>query len=101
MSTKTKKETKKILAVQVLRWDDGTLYSQVVDKTKDHWKTHSDRVVIDRQRGRGLDSETVKRRAKAMAELLQLPYEEDFTWPCVAYQKRPCRCPQCIQRGNA
>lgn len=93
------KAKEKDIIVEVLRDYDGTIYSQVVDNNLPIRTPRT--LVVDRQKGRGLDIHTIKHRAKLLADLLGVDYKEDFTWHCVAIEKRPCRCPECVKRGNA
>lgn len=95
---------KKQIVVEVRRdGNDGRLYSQVRDKLRDPYNRPdkgrwTEAVVIDRQRGRFMDERTIISRAEALAELLDVPYEEDLTWPCIAARGRnDCRCPRCVE----
>lgn len=92
------KQQEKHLVVRVARWDDGSLYSEVVNtNAPSHFR---ETVVIDRVKGRHLDKAAVISRAKSLAKLLDLPFEEDYTWPCAALKKMRCSCPECVKRGN-
>lgn len=89
------------LAVEVRRESiDGHVYSQIRDRSRDGYRGDPGEpavlVVIDRQKGRGLDADTVERRAEALAELIGLPFDLDLSWPCAAEKGWPCRCPQCV-----
>jgi hypothetical protein len=101
------------IAVEVRRDFDGRLYSQVVDRIEKARYESGDRsrgkefptflLVVDRQRGRLLDSETVLNRAASLAEVLGCPLDEDLFWPCRArqgYTQQTCSCPACAQRTN-
>lgn len=105
--------TRRDIAVEVRRDYDGRLYSQVVDrvarqKSEDRRSGRGEAsraphtVVIDRQRGRLLDSETVLNRAQGVAEVLGCDYDEDLFWPCRArnglYER--CACPECVRRSD-
>lgn len=80
------------LVVEVRREPtDGQWYSQVA---KHGWLNRGS-VVIDRQRGRGLDKTTIVHRANALAALLEIPFREYPEWECVALKKMACRCPKC------
>ncbi len=90
------------LRVEVRRDYDGRCYSQVVDRALG--MTHpyvienhvSWCVVIDRQKGRGMDADTVISRAQGVAEVMGIPYDEDLTWPCGAVAGQEyCHCPRC------
>jgi hypothetical protein len=110
MAKPTKKEinerVKKIrseqdLVIEVRRESiDGHVYSQIRDRSRDRYRGEPGEpptcVVIDRQKGRGLDAETVERRAEALAELTGLPFDLDLAWPCAAEKGWPCRCPKCV-----
>lgn len=92
------------IAIQVRRDHDGKVYSQVIDLSLDpHDKRVIDRemvvrVVIDRQKGAGMDSDTVISRAKAVATCLRVNYDEDLHWPCKAVEGyRDCQCPRCVK----
>jgi hypothetical protein len=102
------------IVVEVRRDFDGRLYSQVVDRIeKARYESGQRRrgkelptfcVVVDRQRGRLLDSETVLNRAGALAEVLGVQLDEDLFWPCRArqgYTQQTCSCPACAERTNA
>jgi hypothetical protein len=98
---------KKDLAVLVRREDDGKVFSEIRDRTGDPRlyrggdpvKTFA--VTIDRQRGRGLDMETICNRAKYLAELLDLPYDENLTQVCLARRGLFCTCPDCVAKTKA
>lgn len=94
------------IVVEVLREDDGRIYSQVRNRA-----IPGDRltrvggqqryVVIDRQRGRSMDSETVMNRAKYIADCIGADYNEDLTWPCSAAKGNShCQCPACIEKTS-
>lgn len=102
------------IVVKVRRDFDGRLYSQVVDRVeKARYESGARRrgkdlptfcVVVDRQRGRLLDSETVLNRAQALAEVLGVTCDEDLFWPCRArqgYTQQTCSCPACAEQTNA
>lgn len=89
-------------AVEVLRDEEGKLYSQVRDRNLKEGERYHDLVVIDRQRGRILDADTVRRRAEALADVLGLELVVDLTWPCIAKRgKNDCRCPECADALRA
>lgn len=89
------------IVVRVARDWDGQIYSEVWDKSATSPSGYTKKsVVIDRAKGRSLDQETVKHRAKALSELLCVPFEEDYQWPCATMSKRPCRCPKCVEAGR-
>jgi len=77
---------------------DGHVYSQVRDTARDYLRYDLDLppvyIVIDRQKGRGLDSDTVIHRAEALAELMGIPIDIDLTW--AAEKGLNCRCPKCV-----
>jgi hypothetical protein len=95
------------LCVEVRRENDRVIYSRVLDRAI---QTNADLtrvdgvqryVVIDRARGRMMDSETVKRRAQYLAELLCVPYVEDLNWPCSAARGFDrCQCPACAEKAG-
>lgn len=95
-------EQTKELVVRVARESTGQVFSEVWDKAvcPPSYYTHKS-VVIDRANGRQMTAGVVISRAKSMAELIGLPYEEDLTWPCVAAKKLACKCPACIAEGRA
>jgi hypothetical protein len=94
----TKKKPYEGIVVEVCRESsDGQIYSQVRREPK---PCCGNAVVIDRTRGRGLDIKTVKFRAKALADLLGVPYVEDFEWRCQAAKKLACKCPGCVAEGR-
>lgn len=98
---------KKNLAVLVRREEDGKVYSEIRDRARDpHLYRSGDPMVthavtIDRQRGRGLDMETVCNRAKYLSELLDIPYDEDLTQVCLARRGLFCTCPDCVAKTKA
>lgn len=102
---------KRDLVVEVRRDYDGRLYSQVVDrvakaayeqgraKRMSEFPRHT--VVVDRQKGRMLDAETVQNRAEGLAEVIGCPLEEDLFWPCRAREGWGfCSCPDCAKRSD-
>lgn len=90
------------ISVIVRRDSFGVVYSEIINRAEiDYRGEVSSGIVIDRQKGRGIDSNTVIRRAQSLANLLGAPYDEDLTWPCVAIKKLACRCPECIKTGRA
>jgi hypothetical protein len=101
-----KKRTRK-LRVEVRRdGNDGHLYSDLVDLNRPDAYSRKDgetyAMVVDRQKGRMLDAETVKSRATMLANLLGVEYFEDLEWPCIASQGRnQCRCPECVKQPKA
>lgn len=92
----------KDLVVRVARESTGQVFSEVWDKAccPPSYYTHRS-VVVDRAKGTQITAAVVISRAKSLAELLGLPYEEDLTWPCVAVKKLVCKCPVCIAEGRA
>ena len=107
--TTTRGKRAKDLAVLVRRADDGKVFSEIRDRNGDPYlRSHRSRdghetiaVVIDRQKGRGLDLDTVCNRARYLAELLGLPYVEDLTYVCLARQGLFCSCPDCVAKTKA
>lgn len=98
MSARVKRDN----VVEVLREDDGKIYSQVRDRNLREDTRYHEAVVIDRQRGRLLDADTVRRRAEALADLLELELVVDLSWPCMAKRGRDgCRCPDCADAIRA
>jgi hypothetical protein len=92
------------IVVQIRRDYEGKVFSEIVDRSlkSDHKAVvidgHTRRVVIDRQRGRQLDSDTVISRAIAVARCLRVPYDEDLHWPCKAVEGyAECHCPRCAK----
>lgn len=79
---------------------DGHVFSQVRNRARDLYDYEPEfppvTIVIDRQKGRGLDQDTVTHRAEALAFLLGIPFEVDLSWPCAAEKGLPCRCPKCV-----
>lgn len=104
--------SKRDLVVEVRRDYDGRLYSQVVDRVakaayeqrrtlrgRGDFPTHT--LVVDRQKGKLLDAETVQNRAAGLAEVIGCPYEEDLFWPCRAREGHGyCSCPDCAKRSD-
>lgn len=87
--------------IEVLRDLDGKVFSQIRDRNQppDRSIYLSRAVVIDRQRGRGMDQDTVLSRAQSLAGVTGLPFEEDLTWPCKADRGLPdCTCPRCVAK---
>lgn len=74
---------------------DGTIFSEVRPYPLPAFQHQPRSVVIDRQKGRGMDQNVITRRARALAVLLGLRFMEDLRWPCAALQKMNCRCPRC------
>lgn len=99
---------KRVRKIQVEVRRDGTngyLYSQVADVNGSSHYMRKDgetyMVVVDRQRGRMLDSETVIHRARALANVLGVPYVEELEWPCISTQgMNGCRCPECVKEPS-
>lgn len=92
---------KKDLAVQVYRDSLGVIYSQVCNKANTTPRI-LDGVTIDRANRRGpVDNKTVIVRAKLLATLLGIPYEEDLSWQCKRKDKLKCLCPECVKDGYA
>lgn len=88
---------KRNLVLEVLRDYDGRLFSQIRSTVPKKYGTY-DSVVIDRQRGRQFDPETIISRARSLAKLTGLPYEENLAWPCKAERGyADCRCPRCVK----
>ena len=84
------------LVVAVMRESiDGQVYSAVRPWPRREME-NGQVFVVDRQKGRGLDTNTVISRAKSLALLLDVRYVEDLRWHCVADQLRACRCPVCV-----
>ena len=95
------------LKVMILRESDGQIYSQVVDfglsgtcGYRDETGFHA-ALVIDRVKGRSIDIDTVRSRAKTLARILDIELVEDLTWHCQAWKKINCKCPECIKTGRA
>jgi len=56
-----------------------------------------DGIVIDRQKGRMLDENTVVSRAKRLAEIVGCGIDIDLSYCCVAWKKiNSCTCPKCV-----
>lgn len=93
----------KTLEVRVLREPvDGKAYSAVVSIGEVTPWGDERHVVIDRSSNRGpLNAGTVIERAKLLADLLDVKYSEDLSWPCAAHRGLACRCPKCITNGRA
>ncbi len=91
---------KRDLAVIVRREDDGKVFSEIRDRSADPFLTRQGgmiySVTIDRQRGRGLDMDTICNRARYLSELIGIPYEEDLRHICLATKGLFCTCPDCI-----
>ena len=100
-----RKKIAKDLAIVVRREDDGKVFSEIRDRNADPYLSRADgvtiAVTIDRQRGRGLDLDTICNRARYLSELLDLPYEEDLRHICLAAKGSFCTCPDCITRTKA
>lgn len=94
-------EQKKELVVRVAREATGQVFSEVWNKADAGYTYTHHSVVIDRAKGTQMTAGVVLSRAKSLANLLGLPYEEDLTWPCVAAKKLACKCPVCIAEGRA
>lgn len=99
----TQRKPAKDLAVIVSREDDGKVFSEIRDRNRDvrFWRTAEGgtaAVVIDRQRGRGLDLDTVCNRARYLAELLDIPYIEELKQICLARKGLFCTCPDCVAK---
>jgi hypothetical protein len=89
--------SEEVVTVRVMRDVDGRIYSEV-RKGGVSESGAINAVCIDRQRGKGMDEDTVRRRAKALAGILGLPLIEDTAWRCQAIQaRRDCRCPECLE----
>lgn len=99
----TKAKRIKDLAVLVRRGYDGYVFSEVRDRNALEPKRYlGSAIVIDRQRGRQLDSESVISRAQTLAELLNLPYDEDLTQQCGSDMGFiHCNCPRCVAKKDA
>lgn len=101
----TERAPKKDLAVLVRREDNGKVYSEIRDRAGDPYlyregdPIRTIAVTIDRQ-GR-LDMETVCNRAKYIAELLGLPYDENLSQVCLARRGIFCTCPDCVAKTKA
>jgi hypothetical protein len=102
---------KRDLVVEIRRDYDGRLYSQVVDRIeKKRYESGASRrdmtfpthtLVVDRQKGKLLDAETVQNRAASLAEVIGCPLEEDLFWPCRAREGLGyCSCPDCANRSD-
>lgn len=89
------------ITVRVARESSGQVYSEVYDRaTMDPLRSDYRGLVVDRAKGRQFDVSTVITRAKLLADMLRVPYEEDLQWPCAADRKLPCKCPKCIEAGR-
>lgn len=94
-------EQAKDIAVLLRRDQTGVIYSEVVDRNvKTYSGEQAGGVVVDRQKGRGMDGKTIKMRAESLAALIGAPIDEDLTWPCIANRRLACRCPVCIMAGR-
>lgn len=93
---------KKDLAVLVRRDYTGFVFSEVRDRGAPEPKRYlGSAIVIDRQRGRQFDSDTIISRAQSLAELLGLPYDEDLTQQCGAEMGFiNCNCPRCVSKKD-
>jgi hypothetical protein len=103
----TRAAQKRDIVVEVRRENDGQVYSRVlnraIDARDDTTRLNGQQryVVIDRAKGRLLDSETVIHRAQYLAECLGVPFVEDLTWPCSAAKGLVrCQCPACAEKAN-
>lgn len=97
---------KRDLVVEVLRDDGGKLYSQIRDRNLVSERGKTERyhraVVIDRQRGRHMDADTVQNRAESMSILTGFPLVVNLDWPCMANKGFDgCRCPECVKKIHA
>lgn len=89
------------LVVLVRRDYSGSIYSEVVDRSRPNGLYGEPiGVVIDRK-SRMLDTDTIKRRAELLAELLGISTDIDLTWRCGAKRKMRCLCPECLKDGRA
>lgn len=85
------------LVIEVLREYDGKVYSQLRNPVADKHGRH-EAVVVDRQRGRFFDQDTIISRAHSLAKLTGYPYNEDLSWPCGADKGwGQCNCPKCAK----
>ena len=94
----------KDIRMLVRRDPEGYVFSEIRDmNAEDRVRYLGHAVVIDRQRGRAMDSETVINRAQSLSKLLDIPYDEDLTQQC----KRDmgfigaCGCPRCVAKNDA
>lgn len=71
---------------------DGKIFSHVF---KDSERGRKPSIVIDWECSK-LRADSIKSRAKAIAQTVGAQYKEDLTWHCLSLKKMPCRCPLCI-----
>lgn len=99
------------IAVEVRRDYDGKTFSAIINRAipapqsrEYRYAAHGDltrSVVVDRQRGRGMDMDTLISRARAVVHLLGAEYDEDLHWPCAALNGAlECHCPRCAGIAN-
>jgi hypothetical protein len=89
---------RKKIVVEVRRGNDGKLYSQIRDELVREYDEPTP-IVIDRQRGRQYDQDTVLTRAKGLAKLLEVPLRDYPEIPCIANRGFvQCMCPKCVNQ---
>lgn len=95
----------KDLRVLVRRDPDGKVFSEVRDlnASPDIRRYVGAAVVIDRQRGTGMNADSVLSRAETLAQLLDIPYDEDMTQQCRVDLGWTgiCNCERCVEKRDA
>lgn len=94
---------KRDCVVRVCRDTMGQIVSMVSDRNKPTMSGEFESVIIDRAReGRTYRSpDVVVGRAKLLADLLGLPYEEDFAYHCQSAQGPPLSVPIVHEVGDS
>ena len=90
----------KQIEIWIRRDSSGQIYSSVIDvaQLRPGYEGMCS-VVIDRVKGRAMSPDTLKLRAKSIAEILGCDINENYDWPCAAIKKLPCSCPECVKSG--
>lgn len=73
---------------------DGKIFSHVL---RDSERGRKPSLVVDWECSK-LRADSIKMRAKHLANIINATYKEDLTWHCLALKKMPCRCPLCINQ---